>query len=164
MADIIFRVHSDAASGLSSSSTFTELISVDGYEERQVTEANTSLSLAAVPQTCHQSAQRLAHTLFITHITSKTVITRDKTVYAENWDELLRLCVKIYSKQNALCLTFKLNKKRRLTSPAIGVGSLLTLLIVPGLILLISLQAKERERESERQGKEGGKWKLLVTG
>lgn len=88
MADIIFRVHSDAASGLSSSSTFTELISVDGYEERQVTEANTSLSLAAVPQTCHQSAQRLllhlAHTLSITGITSKTVITRNKTVYEEN--------------------------------------------------------------------------------
>lgn len=48
---ILYRVHSNAAGGLSSSFTFTELISVDGYEERQVTEAYTSLSLAAVPQT-----------------------------------------------------------------------------------------------------------------
>lgn len=37
-------------------------------------------------------------------------------------------------------LTLWLNKKRqRLTSPAIGVGSLFTLLMVPGLILLIRL-------------------------
>lgn len=59
MADIIFTMHSNVASGLSSSSTFTELISVDGYEERQVTEANASLSTAAKLQTCHQSARRL---------------------------------------------------------------------------------------------------------
>lgn len=48
------------AGGLSSSSTFTELISVDGYERRQVIEANASLSLAAVPQTCHRSTAAAA--------------------------------------------------------------------------------------------------------
>lgn len=103
MADIIFRVHSNVASGLSSSSAFTELISVDGYEERQVTEANTSLSLEAVPQTCHQPAQMLHLALLpLTsyHALSTTDVTwmwprkvTDKSVCEEHWDELLRLCV-----------------------------------------------------------------------
>lgn len=88
IVDIIFRVHSNVASGLSSSSTFTELITVDGYEERQVIEASTSLLLETVPQTCHQLAQmpHLAllpltsyHALFMTDVTwtwPKKVITK----------------------------------------------------------------------------------------
>lgn len=59
----------------------------------------------------------------------------------------------MYMQRPTVCLTFKLNKKSRLTNPAIGVGSLLTLLIVPGLILLIRLRAKERERENVRERK-----------
>lgn len=70
MADIIFRMHSNAASGLSSSSTFTELISVDGYEERQAIEANTSLSTAAELQTCRQSVRRLLLHLALLPLTS----------------------------------------------------------------------------------------------
>ena len=55
--EIIFRMHSNVASTLSSCSSLTELISTDGYEDRQVTEANAFLLLAAKPQTCHHSTQ-----------------------------------------------------------------------------------------------------------
>lgn len=60
------------------------------------------------------------------------------------------------------CLTFKLNQKR-LTRPAMGVGSRLTLLIRPGLILLIRLQTKEREgwHQGEEEEEEEGEVKAL---
>lgn len=42
MADMVYRVCLIAVTGLSSSCTFAELISVEGHTERQVTEACTS--------------------------------------------------------------------------------------------------------------------------
>lgn len=50
-------------------------------------------------------------------------------------------------------------KKKKLTSPAIGVGSLFTLLMVPGLILLITLWGGGGEKKKENEGTLVRKWK-----
>lgn len=47
MTAITFRVHFNVPTGLSCGSTFAVLISVDGYEERQATEAHTSLAIGS---------------------------------------------------------------------------------------------------------------------
>lgn len=92
-------MHSYAAGGLSSSSTFAELISVDGYEERQVTEANTSLTGSRASDLSPVSSTAAA--AMLTHIFTHTFFTTDICTAATATDKTVRLCVKIFFKQNA---------------------------------------------------------------